>query len=256
MNTEINTNMYVIVFFLLGLAIIIKLIGKSPTVIGKAGEKKVARILHSLPREYKVLNNVIIPNSRGTTQIDHLVISPYGIFVIETKNYSGWIFGFENSEQWKQTFKTTKGHFFYNPIRQNWGHINSLSHFLQLDKNYFIPIVVFSNDAKLKKIEAETTSVINMYHLKRVIKGYRQQILSVDDVNSIYASIMNTSLVGAENEKQHIQSVKNRVIQKENALRAGRCPRCGNSLVLRKGKYGNFYGCSSYPRCKFTQNIR
>ena len=255
MNTDINTNMYVLVFFLFGLAIIIKLIWKNPKYIGKVGEKKVARILHSLPSEYRVLNNIIIPNSRGTSQIDHVVISPYGIFVIETKNYSGWIFGAENSEQWKQTFKTTKGNFFYNPIRQNWGHVRSLSSFLQIDRNYFIPIVAFSNEAKLKRIEAEST-VINMRHLKRVIKSYRQQILSVDDVNSIYASIMNTNLVGAENEKQHVQSVKNRVIQKENALRTGRCPRCGNSLVLRKGKYGNFYGCSSYPRCKYTQNTK
>ena len=112
-----NEKMYLIAFFLLALAIVIKLIGRSPKFIGKVGENKVARILNSLPREYKVVNNVIIPNQRGTSQIDHIVLSPYGIFVIETKNYSGWIFGNEQSEKWKQTFKTTQGNYFYNPLK-------------------------------------------------------------------------------------------------------------------------------------------
>lgn len=248
-----NEKMYLIAFFLLALAIVIKLIGRNPKFIGKVGENKVARILNSLPREYKVVNNVIIPNQRGTSQIDHIVLSPYGIFVIETKNYSGWIFGNEQSEKWKQTFKTTQGNYFYNPIKQNWGHIYSLSAFFQLDKWIFKSIIVFSNAAKLK-IDTETP-VINMSRLKRQILSYRQQIMSTDDVALIYDKIIKTNLVGAENEKRHINAVKNKVAEQQTALRNGKCPKCGNDLVLRDGKYGQFYGCANYPRCKFTQKI-
>ena len=248
-----NTKMYLIAFFFLALAIIIKRIASSPIFIGKAGENKVAGILNSLPREYKVINNVIIPHQKGTSQIDHIVLSPYGIFVIETKNYSGWIFGNEQSEKWKQTFKTTQGNYFYNPIKQNWGHVYSLSAYLQLDKGIFKPIIVFSNEAKLK-IDTETP-VINMSRLKRQMLSYRQQIISTDDVALIYDKIIKTNLVGAENEKRHINAVKNKVSQRQTALKNGKCPKCGNDLVLRNGKYGQFYGCANYPKCKFTQKI-
>lgn len=66
---------------------------------GNAGEKAVSRKLSRLPKEeYKVLNNVMLATSKGTTQIDHIILSIYGIFVIETKNYNGWIYGGEESE--------------------------------------------------------------------------------------------------------------------------------------------------------------
>ena len=110
---------------------------------GKSGERSVSWILGSLPDEYMVLNDVTIPDQKTnpdkdyTTQIDHVVVSPYGIFVIETKNYSGWIFGNEKSQNWKQTFKTTEGRFFYNPIKQNWGHIYALAERLRLKTSLF-----------------------------------------------------------------------------------------------------------------------
>ena len=76
-------------------------------------------------------------------QIDHVVVSIYGIFVIETKNYSGWIFGDENSQYWAQVIYKTKNRF-YNPILQNRGHIKALQGLLQ-DYSHirYIPIVVF-----------------------------------------------------------------------------------------------------------------
>ena len=249
-----NTKMYLIAFILIAAAFLLKRIGKRPSVIGKAGENKVARILDSLPSAYKVLNNVIIPNQRGTSQIDHIVVSPYGIFVIETKNYEGWIFGSENSEQWKQTFKTTKGHEFYNPIKQNWGHIYTLASYLKIDKRVFKSIIVFSDKATLK-ITADTP-VIPMSQLKREILRYSQEIIPGPEVDSIYNSLSKINLTGTENEKRHVQSVKQSAEKKQRALQSGICPRCGNNLVLRKGKYGDFYGCSNYPTCKFTQNIR
>jgi len=34
------------------------------------------------------------------------------------------------------------------------------------------------------------------------------------------------------------------------------CPRCGCLMVRRKGKYGEFYGCTGYPKCFNTFNMR
>ena len=106
----------------------------SPDNIGKAGEKRVARKLDWLPKEYIVLNDIMLPTQYGTTQIDHIVVAPYGIFVIETKNYKGWIFGHENSEEWKQSLLgkkrfwgwSSEQHKFRNPIRQNQAHTRTI----------------------------------------------------------------------------------------------------------------------------------
>ena len=69
-----------------------------PKVRGIIGEKRVRKHLDRLPKEhYSVLNNVMVKAKKGTSQIDHIVISSHGIFVIETKNYKGWIHGNEDS---------------------------------------------------------------------------------------------------------------------------------------------------------------
>ena len=90
---------------------------------GYIGEKQVSKRLRKLnKRKYKVLNNVLLKTANGSTQIDHVVISIYGIFVIETKNYKGLIFGSENDENWTQVIYKNKGKF-RNPIKQNYGHV-------------------------------------------------------------------------------------------------------------------------------------
>lgn len=227
---------------------------------GRIGENAVSFILCSLPQEYLVVNDVIIPDQttvpgeKHTTQIDHIVVSPYGIFVIETKNYSGWIFGSEESKRWKETFRTTQGSFFYNPIKQNWGHAYALAEHLQLDIRLFKPIVVFSDICELH-VEA-TTPVVHMSQLKGLILDYRQEMIPRDDVAFIFNRLRNLSIVGEAVENRHIQSIGERLTEKEMAMRNGRCPRCGGELKLRSGRFGSFYGCSNYPKCRFTCNTR
>lgn len=99
--------------------IIVALILRHPKIKGLIGEWRVRKQLERLPAEdYKILNDITIKAKKATSQIDHLIISPYGIFVIETKNYRGWIHGSENSEYWFQTIYRTKAKF-RNPIKQN-----------------------------------------------------------------------------------------------------------------------------------------
>ena len=232
---------------------------KAASNIGKAGENDVTFVLRSLPQEYLVINNVIIPdqvtdpNKKHTTQIDHIVISPFGFFVIETKNYRGWILGSEKSKEWKEVFRTTPEHYFYNPIKQNWGHVYALAEHLRLNTRVFIPIVVFSDECELN-VET-TTPVVYVSQLEEHILSYTKEIIPRRDVLKIYDRLNKILLVGEEIENKHIQSIGERLSEKEMALQEGRCPRCGGELVLRNGKYGSFYGCSNYPKCKFTHNV-
>ena len=98
----------------------------SARIKGAAGEAKVNAVLHFLGAEYISLHDVLLPNGRGaTSQIDHLVLSEYGIFGIETKRYKGWIFGSEKAENWTQVIFKEK-HQFRNPVKQNWSHVYAL----------------------------------------------------------------------------------------------------------------------------------
>ena len=139
-------------------------IWESPERIGQSGEVEVAEILSELPESnYRVLNDVLIKVGNISIQIDHIVVSIYGIFVIETKNYKGWIIGKETSYEWTQCIYNFKNKF-YNPIRQNYTHISVLKNILNLSDHFFIPIVVFTDRAELK-ITSEIDSHITKYLL-------------------------------------------------------------------------------------------
>jgi hypothetical protein len=99
-----------VLIILIGLALLLR----SPVVKGYLGEADVRQRLKNLPEEYITFHDVLVPNEDKTTQIDHIVVSPYGIFVIETKNYKGWIFGNEKSRYWTQSNFKRKDKF-HNP---------------------------------------------------------------------------------------------------------------------------------------------
>ena len=92
---------------------------------GEMAELRVHNVLIELPEEYHVIDNVIIGSNNYSSQIDHIVVSPYGIFVIETKGYKGWIYGGENAQYWTQNIFGKK-YQLYNPILQNQGHVKAL----------------------------------------------------------------------------------------------------------------------------------
>lgn len=135
---------------------------------GKIAEKMVHYKLMQLPEEYHVIDDVLFMSNGRSTQIDHIVVSPYAIFVIETKGYKGWILGGENSECWTQIIYKRKSTF-YNPIHQNDGHIRFLKFLLKdLGNIPFVPIVVFNNEAELK-VNVNTHIVVNRCYLKDAI---------------------------------------------------------------------------------------
>jgi len=85
---------------------IISLILSSNKMKGVLGEYRVSRRLNKLASRYegKVFNDVIIPGDNNrTSQIDHILITPYGVYVIETKNVAGKIYGKEDDQYWTQS---------------------------------------------------------------------------------------------------------------------------------------------------------
>ena len=221
---------------------------------GARGESKVARQLNKLQKnEYKVFNDIFIKTSRGTSQIDHLVISLYGIFVIETKNYKGWIHGNEKSEYWTQSIYKNKTKF-RNPIKQNWAHIYALKEVLSEFKQVkYHPIIVFVGSGELKNITSETP-VVYSRHLLRTIKDKRETTnLNVEQMNSIIAKLNEVVLKNKKEKRKHNLHVKLHVKEQKRKLKSLVCPKCEGDLVVRKGQYGKFYGCSNYPKCKYTK---
>ncbi|MDD7234899.1 MAG: NERD domain-containing protein [Bacteroidales bacterium] len=238
----------IVVLFVL-LIILMRLIPSK----GAIGEKRVARILEKLPEgKYSVINNLLLNNSGYTSQVDHVVVSVYGIFVIETKTYQGIISGGENSEQWTQNIYGNK-YEFRNPILQNYGHVKSMKQVLGDYKSVpFISIVAFSSQANLRV--SSNIPVVYWSQILDVIRGYENPVIKESDVRRITRLLMASNTDSKETRKDHVKNVRANVKKRQETIASGKCPRCGGDLVLRKGKYGPFYGCSNYPKCTFIQN--
>ena len=137
----------------LWLLAIVTLVGlaKLPIVKGCIGEL-VVRLLTPLlldPKVYRPLHNLTLPTPDGTTQVDHVYVSPYGIFALETKNMAGWIFGGEHQAQWTQKLfrKTFR---FQNPLRQNFKHVKALEAVLELPPGSVHSLVTFVGSSSFK----------------------------------------------------------------------------------------------------------
>lgn len=223
----------------------------TPDEKGKRGEAIVAKQLgQNIPDEQYVINDILFSDTKGNScQIDHVYINKYGIWVIETKNYGGTIYGSSERMQWTQVFNYgANKNKFYNPVKQNVTHIYRLSVYLGV-KDVFHNVVCFSDDADLSNVQAE-----NLYTMSKV--GEIKKItcdtkLSPYQMQSYYEKLQKLKERGDIELYEHIENIKDAQTKIENGV----CPRCGGNLVVRDGKNGKFLGCSNYPRCRFTKNI-
>ena len=243
----------------------------TPENVGKIGETRTANKLgwsNLFGRTGKVLKNIYIPKGNGeTTEIDLLFITQKGIFVMESKNYSGYIFGDEDSPKWTVTLyggkdflgrKTVEKHKFYNPIWQNNSHIKYLQQYLQSDVR-MISFIVFSERCELKNISFHSRhiAVCKRNNLNKFIKTAWEcysDILTEADIEALYQRLLPLTNQDEAIKQQHIQTIQNKINSTEI------CPRCGGKLVLRTTKQGpnvgnQFYGCSNYPKCRYTKSI-
>jgi len=220
---------------------------------GDIGEGTVARRLKSLPsNKYAVFNDIMLKTGRGSVQIDHIVVSQYGIFVVETKNISGIITGTEHSENWTKTDNGRRYEFF-NPITQNAGHINALAHKLNIPTSKFISVIAFSTRGRLM-FHQLPSSVVYIPQVAGKIKCYHDVKLSVKRANEIADQIQKIKKYKLVSNRQHIIDVENAIAARNKKISANICPVCNGRLVLRKGKYSEFFGCSNYPKCKYTRS--
>ena len=249
---EIVTIAGVILTYLIPGVIVFLLLKLLPSK-GEIGEKRVASILKKLPEDkYKVINNLLVQNNGYTTQIDHIVISVYGIFVIETKNYKGWIYGGENSENWTQNIYGKK-YQLRNPIHQNFGHIKAIKNILHEYPGLpYISIIAFSRNASLGV--SANTPVIYWNQILPVIYQFGNRVLTERQIEMLANLLLAFNRDSKENRKEHVKSVRANIQKRRETINSGKCPRCGGNLVRRYGKFGSFYGCSNYPKCRYTLN--
>ncbi len=220
---------------------------------GQEGENEVQRILFRLPREkYIVLNDVLLPTGKGMTQIDHVIVSLYGVFVIESKNYKGKIYGTHDSEKWSQ-YINGEQYNFRNPIKQNLGHVMAIERVAHISGRAIIPLVVFTGSATLKVLGCNEVVYDGM--LYETICRYTDIFFTPEQMTQIAKIIDDKIEENRETKTAHINEVRERIVRWDEEIKAGQCPRCDGYLVRRKGKYGDFYGCSNYPSCKYTKNI-
>ncbi len=124
-----------------------------PRIKGWFGERAVSHLgLRRLDRDcYTVIDDLILPRSdgRGTTQVDHVVVARTGIFVIETKDYSGRIYGREDDRRWTQVIGGKK-HAFQNPLHQNNLHVKAIAKLLEVPSSVCRPVVFFIGSATFR----------------------------------------------------------------------------------------------------------
>jgi len=231
---------------------------KSPWFKGFIGEVMVnlAARLFLDKNDYHLIKNVTIPTEDGTTQIDHIIVSRFGVFVVETKNMKGWVFGSERQKTWTQQIYKSK-HRFQNPLHQNYKHTKTLEAALGLAHEKMISVVVFVGDSTFKTAMPENVTYGGGYI--RFIKSHKKALLSEAEVQQVVALIAEDRLKPSiKTHVQHARHVKEIVATKQTPAKSEAtksCPKCGSAMVLRKAKKspnaGNqFWGCSAFPKCR------
>ena len=204
--------------------------------------------------DYHLFRNVTLPTEDGTTQIDHIVVSRFGIFVIETKNMKGWIFGSQNQRTWTQKiYKHTNK--FQNPLHQNYRHTKTLEDCLDLPDGKIFSVIVFVGDSTFKTDMPE--NVVYASRLNGYIKTRQEVVLTEEEVSRAILKIEGGRLIPSlKTRREHIANVGTSLEKKRNSTV---CPRCGSELIVKVAQKGvnrgnEFLACSGFPRCRYTRN--
>lgn len=221
---------------------------------GQRGEDLIADILYSTVKgEFALFRNVYVPNRDKTSEIDLLMVHEKGLFVFESKNYAGVIAGSMDALNWIHIHPSRKKYMFYNPVRQNQTHIKALSRYLQIPEKNFYSYIVFSKQCKLGRVPDNTPSVVitqtpQLAEQLQSMAVSLPSLYSAEEIRNIADRLSPLAEVDSSVKAKHIEAIR-------NAQESDACPWCGAKLVVRHGKYGTFWGCSSYPKCKFKRNI-
>lgn len=227
-----------------------------PLIKGRLGEATInfwaRRLLDQ--NVYHLLPNVMLPTEDGTTQIDHLIVSRYGVFVVETKTYKGWIYGDEREPQWTQVIFRRKERF-QNPLRQNYKHTKTLAERTGLPDAYFKSLVVFVGDCTFKT--PMPSNVVRIRDFVRYIKSFQTPIIRDNQVSEILSLINRCAATVSNAQKaRHVTNLRRGKLPASTDIDPPACPRCGAIMLPRTNRkdQSQFWGCPKYPACRGIRN--
>jgi len=185
---------------------------------GNYAEYLAFSYLEKLDVHSNIMTNLYIPREDGTTtEVDLVMISNKGIYVIESKNYGGWIYGNDKNTMWTQTLPGNKKNHFYNPIWQNAGHISAIKRVLEDDRDgLYKSYIVFSERCTLKKISLDTDDVV-IIKRNQLIKSINSELDNVEDILTekevfkYYWKLRYFRRASDQIKSKHIESIRNRL---------------------------------------------
>lgn len=188
---------------------------------GNLGEYYTYDNLKELNGYKRFLFNVYIPKENGeTTEIDVILLHESGIYVFESKNYGGWIFGNENQRYWKQTFRTERN-WFFNPIMQNKTHIKWLQKYLDNGSDLpFYSFILFSDRCQLVNITLTSGKhfVIHRHDVLNAVNKVTTSVgtrLTPDEIDELHYKLYSLTQVSEAEKQQHIKDVQKKYNKKE-----------------------------------------
>lgn len=246
---------------------------------GLLGEFSTYKCLQPLAGYKRYLFNLYIPKSNGeTTELDIVLLHESGIYVFESKNYSGWIVGAESEQYWTQLLGRdhSQKNQFYNPILQNEGHLRWLRIFLGDRTLPLYSYIVFSDHCTLKDINltGRKHCIVKRNNLLSAVERNAAKTkvkLNKDKIDKLFEKLYPLTQIDKAKKLAHIKNIKQRTQNNSPTIShaAARtisktdksiCPRCGKKLVMRTAAKGNykgkkFLGCSNYPECRYIKNL-
>ena len=203
-----------VLWILIPITILVTIL-KSPWFKGAVGEFIVNLSVKLLldKEKYHLIKNVTLPTKDGTTQIDHIIVSEFGVFVIETKNMKGWIFGSPNQKKWTQKIYSFSRKF-QNPLHQNYKHVKNLQCLLDLNEQQVHSVIVFVGDSTFKTEMPENVTYGGGY--VTYIKSKNVPVLQASQVKEIVNKIEKVRHVPSfKTNHEHIKHVKQIVSKKQ-----------------------------------------
>ncbi len=289
LSSVVSQNIWIVLFLIL--LVLCALVVQTPWFKGVLGEFMVNLYVRFMldQSQYHLIKNVTLPTEDGTTQVDHVIVSEFGVFVLETKNMKGWIFGTEHQGQWTQKiFK--KSHRFQNPLRQNYKHLKTLESLLDLNMNQLHSVIVFVGSGVLKSempshvttgtgciqyIQSKTVKVLSKVdvsqciekiergRLARSFKTNRDHVRHVNDlvarknkpvVNAV-ANISTVAVPSVPSVRSVAATETADAVQQANmgARNNPICPRCGGATFFREPRKHQPAHITVYACGKFPQ---
>lgn len=221
-------------------------------------ETNLSSILESLPKsKYKIYHDLILPTANGMAQVDHIVLSPYGIFVIGVKNNKGKISGAQSCRYWTETINGHR-YKFCNPVQQNQNIIEALKELLQFkDETLYTSIIAFSSNSYLTTSSDHIVTYTGK--VRSIIEDYNEVKLGQDMVDILSKKLSLASISKKQMKCSHKEMIIDRSNTRSNnitnrndlAIPRRYCPLCNGIIHRMQGKHGSFWGCSNYPKCKY-----